>query len=89
MAIFCTRAGQAAYDAGDYIRAKDYFLRAIRVYNKSDSIWGRGIAEGYMTLILITEGYHKKALESLKRADEYSRKIKNPYEIGLVFRIKA
>lgn len=89
LAIFCTRAGQAAYDAGDYIRAKDYFLRAIRVYNKSDSIWGRGIAEGYMTLILITEGYYKKALESLKRADEYSRKIKNPYEIGLVFRIKA
>jgi len=89
LAIFCTRAGQAAYDAGDYIRAKDYFLRAIQIYNKSDSIWGRGIAEGYMTLILITEGYHKKALESLKRADEYSRKIKNPYEIGLVFRIKA
>ena len=89
LAIFCTRAGQAAYDAGDYIRAKDYFLRAIQVYNKSDSMWGRSIAEGYMTLIFINEGYYKKALESLKRADEYSRMIKNPYEIGLIFRIMA
>jgi len=89
LAIFSTKAGQAAYDAGDYIRAKDYFLRAIEAYNKSDSIWGRGIAEGYMTLILITEGDYKKALESLIRADEYSRKLKNPYEIGLIFRIKA
>lgn len=89
LALFCTKAGQAAYDAGDYIRAKDYFLRAIEAYNKSDSIWGRGIAEGYMTLILITEGDYKKALESLIRADEYSRKLKNPYEIGLIFRIKA
>lgn len=89
LAIFCTNAGQAAYDAGDYIRAKNYFLRAFKIYNKIDSIWGRGIAEGYMTLILITEGYYKEALESLKRADEYSRQIKNPYEIGLIFRIKA
>lgn len=30
-----------------------------------------------------------EALESLKRADEYSDKIKNPYEIGLIYRIKA
>jgi len=89
LAIICTKAGQAAYDAGDYIRAKDYFLRAIEAYNKSDSIWGRGITEGYMTLILITEGDYKKALESLIRADEYSRKLKNPYEIGLIYRIKA
>ncbi|SHI59002.1 AAA family ATPase [Lutispora thermophila] len=89
LAVFCTNAGQAAYDTGDYIRAKSYFLRAFQIYNKVDSIWGRAIAEGYMTLILIAEGHYKEALESLKRADLYSRQIKNPYEIGLIYRIKA
>lgn len=89
LATFCTNAGQAAFDAGDYIRAKDYFARAFETYNKMDSIWDRGTAEGYMALLLIKEGNYKEALESLKRADIYSDKIKNPYEIGLIYRIKA
>lgn len=89
LATFCTNAGQAAFDAGDYIRAKGYFMRAFETYNKMDSMWGRGTAEGYMALLLIKEGNYMEALESLKRADEYSDKIKNPYEIGLIYRIKA
>ncbi|MGE5632699.1 MAG: AAA family ATPase [Caulobacteraceae bacterium] len=88
-AIFCTNAGQAAFDAGDYIRAKSYFAQALKIYGQMDSIWGRGIAEGYTALLLIKEGDYKEALESLKRADEYSDRIKNPYEIGLICRIKA
>ncbi|MEA4960657.1 AAA family ATPase [Lutispora sp.] len=89
LATFCTNAGQAAFDAGDYIRAKSYFMRAFETYKKVDSIWGRGTAEGYMALLLIAEGNYKEAIESLKRADQYSDKIKNPYEIGLIYRIKA
>lgn len=89
LAIICTNAGQAAFDAGDYIAAKKYFIRALEIYKQLDSIWGRGAAEGYMTLLLIKEGQYKEAIESMVRADEYSVKIKNPYEIGLIYRIKA
>lgn len=89
LATFCTNAGQAAFDAGDYISAKSYFERAFRTYEQVDSIWGRGTAEGYMALLQIAEGNYKEALKSLKRADHYSDKIKNPYEIGLIYRIKA
>lgn len=89
LAVICTNAGQAAFDAKDYIIAKKYFTRAIGIYKQIDSIWGRGIAEGYIALLLIKEGQYKEALESMLRADEYSARIKNPYEIGLIYRIKA
>lgn len=87
--IFNTNAGQAAFDMGDYGRAREYFNRAIRVYNIIDSIWGRSIAQGYMSLLLIKEGNYKKALEYLKAAEKYAYKMKSPYELGLVYRVKS
>lgn len=89
LTIFCTNAGQAAFDMGDYISAKSYFKKAIKVYKQIDSYWGRGIAEGYMALLLIREGNLKDALLYLKDADESSRRMKNPYEIGILNRVKA
>lgn len=89
LAVICTNAGQAAFDSGNFNIAKKYFTRALGIYKKIDSIWGRGIAEGYIALLLIKEGQYKAALESMVRADEYSVRIKNPYEIGLLYRIKA
>ena len=89
LTVFCTHAGQAAFDAGDFISAKAYFNRALKIYGQADSVWGRGIAEGYMALLHIREGAYAEALLSLKRADKYAAMIKNPYEIGLTYRIKA
>ncbi|KAB3536328.1 AAA family ATPase [Alkaliphilus pronyensis] len=89
LTIFNTNAGQAAFDMGDYERAKHYFINGLKLYNEFDVPWGRAIAEGYMALLSIREGKYKKAIDNLKRADSYSQQLKSPYEIGLVYRVKA
>ena len=89
LAIFNTNAGQAAYENGDYSRAKKYFKEALRMYNQFDTIWGRSTAEGYSALLFVKDGRYKSGLKCLKNADQYSKKLKSPYERGLVYRVMA
>jgi DNA-binding SARP family transcriptional activator/predicted ATPase len=87
--LFNTNAGQAAFDMGDYDRAKNYFIKAIETYKQVDTFLGRSTAEGYMALLLIREGKYQEALDSLRNAEEYGRKLQSPYEQGLICRVKA
>ncbi|SDL10929.1 AAA family ATPase [Natronincola ferrireducens] len=87
--MFNTNAGQAALDMGDYDRAKTYFKRAMTFYRQLEIIWGRSVAEGYMSLLLVREGRYKEALSHLKRAEAYAKKLKSPYQLGLLYRVKA
>ncbi|MBB6217552.1 DNA-binding SARP family transcriptional activator [Anaerosolibacter carboniphilus] len=87
--LFNTNAGQAAFDMGDYDRAKNYFTKAIETYRQVDTFLGRSTAEGYMALLLIREGKYQEALDSLKNAEEYGKKLQSPYEQGLIYRVKA
>lgn len=87
--IFNTNAGQAAFEMGDYVRAKQYLKRAINIYREIGTLWGRSTAEGFISLIECKEGKYKSALKHLKNAKYYSEKLKSPLEIGLVYRAKA
>ncbi len=89
IAVFSTNAGKAAFDMGDYQRSKSYFVKAIKDYNQMDTLLGRSTAEGYMALLLIRETRYEEALECLLRSETYSEKLKSPYELGLVCRVKA
>ncbi|WP_027626832.1 AAA family ATPase [Clostridium lundense] len=89
LAVFNINAGQAAFDMGDYYRAKDYFEKAYSLYNQFDSVWRRSILEAFMALLHVKEGNYAEGLQYLKNADEHSQKIKNPHEIGVVYRVKA
>ncbi len=89
IAVFSANAGKAAFDMGDYQRAKSYFVKAIKDYNQMDTLLGRSTAEGYMALLLIREARYEEALECLRRSEIYSEKLKSPYELGLVYRVKA
>ncbi len=89
LAVFNTNAGKAAFDMGDYQRAKAYFTKAIKDYNQMDTLMGRSSAEGYMALLLIREARYEEALGCLKRSETYSEKLKSPYELGLISRVKA
>lgn len=89
LTMFNTNAGQAAFDMGDYDRAKEYFQKAIVYYHQLEVLWGRSIAEGYMALLLVREGKYKEALQYLKDAEDYAKKLKSPYEMGLIYRIMA
>ncbi|MHB1393768.1 MAG: AAA family ATPase [Clostridia bacterium] len=89
IAVFNSNAGKAAFDMGDYQRAKSYFINAIKDYNQMDTLLGRSTAEGYMALLLIRETRYEEALECLLRSETYSEKLKSPYELGLACRVKA
>lgn len=89
LSIFNTNAGQAAFEMGDYFRTREYLEKALYCYKELDSIWGRSIAEGYMALLQSKTGEYKSALKHLKNADYYARKLKSPYEMGIIFRVKA
>jgi DNA-binding SARP family transcriptional activator/tetratricopeptide (TPR) repeat protein len=87
--IFNIKAGQVAFEMGDYERAKEYFMKALENCNDIDFLWGRSIGEGYLALLLIKDGRYSGALEFLKKADNHAKTLKNPYELGLVYRVKA
>ncbi|MBS3995009.1 MAG: AAA family ATPase [Alkaliphilus sp.] len=89
LTVFNTNAGQAALDMGDYHRAKNYFQKALQLYNQLDTLWGRSTAEGYMSLLMINDGSYEESFEHLLKADEYANKLQSPYELGLVYRVKA
>ena len=89
LAVFNINAVQAAFDMGDYEKAKDYFQKSDDLYSKVDSIWRRSVEEAFMSLILCKEGNYTESLKYLKKAVTHSNKIKNPHEIGIVYRVKA
>lgn len=86
---FKTKAGQAAFDSGNYSLAKKYFEESLSLYEKSEMCWARPIAEGYLALIYVYNHQYTQALKCLKHAERYSSKMKNPYEEGILNRIKA
>jgi len=89
LAVFYTNAGQASYDGGNYLQARRYLDDAIDMYNTFETLWGRSTAEGYKALLLIEDGQYTEALSRVEHADLYSQKLQSPYEIGLVFMVKA
>jgi tetratricopeptide (TPR) repeat protein len=89
LAVFFTNAGQAAFEQGDFKQSADFFNQANSMYNKLDTLWGRSLAEGYLALLLVRKKQYAKALQGLKNAAYYAERLKSPYEIGIVFSIKA
>ncbi|SKC84834.1 AAA family ATPase [Maledivibacter halophilus] len=89
LTIFNTNAGQASYDMKEYAKARAYFNRALEIYKQFNFLWGRSTANGYLCLLLVKEGECDKAFQHLKKAEKCSEKLKNPYEIGILFKIKA
>ncbi|KAB3534809.1 tetratricopeptide repeat protein [Alkaliphilus pronyensis] len=89
LAIFHTNAGLACYADKDYVNAKLYFNRALKIYKEIDYLWGRSMAYGHLALLLIKEERYEEGLKSLMKAEADSQKLKSPYEIALVLRVKG
>ncbi|MCT8976769.1 AAA family ATPase [Clostridium sp. CX1] len=89
LALFYANAGETAFYINNYKMAKNYFENALNNYKQFDFTWGRSIAEAFMALILIKEGNFTEGLKHLKNADINSMTLKNPKEIGTVYRVKA
>lgn len=89
LTVFYTNAGHSAYNLGDYLRARRYFESAIKLYEQLDFPWRRSIAYGFLGLLCVKDGKDDKALSLFEMADKYSAKMKNPYELAVVCRIKS
>lgn len=88
LTIFYTNAGQAAFEMGDYIRARNYFEKAIEIFDIMDTMWNRSIAEGYMALLDMQEGKRDSAKERLNKAWYYAERMKSPKEFKLLSNIQ-
>ncbi|HYE83848.1 MAG TPA: AAA family ATPase [Clostridia bacterium] len=87
--IFSTNAGQAAYDMGDYAKAKSYLSGAIEAFMQLNSFWSRSTAYGYMALLYVKESRYEDALSYMIKAEKYSEIMQSPYEKALIYRVKA
>lgn len=87
--MFLTNAGQTAFEMEDYQKAIDYFQNAMNIYDQIDVVWGRSIAEGYMALLLVKQGSYKEALDLIRKAEEDAIKIKSPYALGVLYKVKT
>ncbi|KAB3529314.1 AAA family ATPase [Alkaliphilus serpentinus] len=89
LTIFYRNAGLAAFDMGDLEDSASYLNKALGFYNQLDVLWGKSTVHGYLALLLLIQESYEESIKHLLEADNCAQKIKSPYEIGLVFRIKA
>lgn len=87
--IFYTNAGQAAFDKGDYEGARFFLKKSLGYYSQLDFLWGRSTAKAYTALLSIEEKRYESALKQLIDAETDAKKLKSPYELGLVLKAKA
>jgi len=87
--IFLTNAGQTAYDSGLKVEASAYFEEAIRQFEVYGTVWKRSIAEGYMSLIKLENKRYEEAYAHLELSGLYSKKLKNPYSMGIFNKVRA
>lgn len=87
--MFYTGLGQSYYELGKFKLSKEYILKALDYYKKFNNLWGRSIAEGYAALLYKRENNIISFNEHLKQGEYYSQKIRNPYSLRLIERIKA
>ncbi|WZL73823.1 AAA family ATPase [Clostridiaceae bacterium 35-E11] len=89
LGIIYTNAGQAAFAMENYDEAQHYFDKALGIYAQLDYLWGRSIAKGYKAILSIKEKNYSRAFAYLEEAKADAKKLKSPYEIGLIYSIKA
>lgn len=87
--IFLTSAGVVSYEMNKFDDAKAYLKRSIEIYNHSSAIWGRAVALGYYSLLLIQNLQYAEAAEYLKNSYTYLRKMRSPQESEVINTIKS
>lgn len=87
--IFYTGLGQSLYESGQFAEADKYIGKALECFIKYQNSWGRAIAEGYAALLARDKNDIASYQYHLNTGEYYANKMKNPYSIDLIQRIKA
>lgn len=88
LALFYVNAGQALMGIGNFQDAKVHFEHSLSIYNQIDFVWGKGYAEGYLSIIYLDEKKPKEALKALEEAENSARRLRNPAELGFINKVK-
>lgn len=88
LGIFYSNAGQVLYELKNYDEAYKYLSESIEYFIKNNALWGRDIAECYVTLLEIKRGNVKEALEHFEIAKDLGKKIANPMTLDLISKLK-
>ncbi len=89
LGIFYSNAGQVLYQLKNYDKAYEYLSEAINYFIKNNALWGRDIAECYLTLLEIKKGSRQDALKHFEIAKELGKKIANPMTLDLIEKISS
>lgn len=85
LAVFYTNMGQSLYHLRKNTMSKRYFSKAMELYKRIDTMWSRGITEGYLALLFFDEGNYTESREHLKTAINISEKLRNLYETTFIY----
>ena len=88
LGIFYSNAGQVLYELDKYDEAYKYLSESIEYFIKNNALWGRDIAECYITLLEIKRGNKKEALEHFTIANDLGKKIANPMTLDLISKLE-
>lgn len=88
-ATFYTNAGRASLAFGILEESTSYFLKAISIYENSNTLMGRSVANGYCAIIYARKQDFEKASFYLKRAEDDADRLGSPLEKGLLRRTQA
>lgn len=88
-ATFYTNAGRASLAYGMLEESTAYFLEAVSIYESSNTLMGRSVANGYCAIIYARKRDFKNASLYLKKADADANRLGSPYEKGLLRRTQA
>ena len=89
LSVFYTNAGHAAFNLGDYSKAKKYLGEALVANELLGAQWGYSTLQGLMAVIAVREGRMEEGLCWLKKANASALGSRNPYHRGMLYRVKA
>lgn len=88
LGIFYSNAGQSLYELKKYDESFKYLTESIEYFAKNNALWGRDIAECYITLLELKRKNKKEALEHFAIAKDLGKKIANPMTLDLIKKIE-
>ena len=89
LGVIYAAASQAAYELGEKRLTEELTRKAIHAYSRHDQIWGKSIAYSMHSLLSLEKGKISEALADIAQAENAATVLRNAYEIGLAYAVKA
>ncbi|MBN2898737.1 MAG: AAA family ATPase [Clostridia bacterium] len=89
LSTFYTNYAKTLFELDKLDEAKVNAKKAIEIFNFTGISWRRSVAENVLVLVALREGLMEEALAHYDNGIKYALKIRNPYEMGFMYRVKC